>query len=230
MAHHTLVVGGFRDKVDAAVDLVRANGRTIVFTRTREGAVELAEALSERGVEAVDLHGDLSQRVRERNLHRFSSRLGPGRRRHRRRRARHPRRPRRPRGPLRPAVGRQVLPAPLGPYGARRPGRLRGHHLDPEVRAVGRPDAEDRRGRGPPPRPPHRPQADDGRGAGRSPAVRPRPASRRPRPAGPAATRGVRAPGATRAGGYRSGRHSRGYASRGAKSGGSYKPRGQRPA
>jgi superfamily II DNA/RNA helicase len=73
MAHHTLVVGGFRDKVDAAVDLVRANGRTIVFTRTREGAVELAEALSERGVEAVDLHGDLSQRVRERNLHRFSS-------------------------------------------------------------------------------------------------------------------------------------------------------------
>ncbi|MFN8192946.1 MAG: DEAD/DEAH box helicase [Nocardioidaceae bacterium] len=73
MTHHTLVVGGFRDKVDAAVDLVRANGRTIVFTRTRDGAVELAEALSSRGVEAVDLHGDLSQRVRERNLHRFSS-------------------------------------------------------------------------------------------------------------------------------------------------------------
>ena len=73
MTHHTLVVGGFRDKVDAAADLVRANGRTIIFTRTRDGAVELTQALGEKDLEAVDLHGDLSQRVRERNLHRFSS-------------------------------------------------------------------------------------------------------------------------------------------------------------
>lgn len=73
MTHHTLVVGGFRDKVEAVVGLVEANGRTIVFTRTRDGAVELAAALTEKGVEAVDLHGDLSQRVRERNLRRFSS-------------------------------------------------------------------------------------------------------------------------------------------------------------
>lgn len=73
MTHHTLVVGGFREKVDAAADLVEANGRTILFTRTRDGAVELAEALSERGVAAVDLHGDLSQRARERNLARFTS-------------------------------------------------------------------------------------------------------------------------------------------------------------
>lgn len=73
MTHHTIVVGGFREKVEAAVDLVRANGRTIVFTRTREGAIELAEALEDAGVGAVDLHGDLSQRVRERNLSRFSS-------------------------------------------------------------------------------------------------------------------------------------------------------------
>jgi superfamily II DNA/RNA helicase len=72
MTHHTLVVGGFRDKVEAAVSLVEANGRTIIFTRTRDGAVELAAALTEKGVEAVDLHGDLSQRVRERNLARFS--------------------------------------------------------------------------------------------------------------------------------------------------------------
>jgi superfamily II DNA/RNA helicase len=73
MTHHTLVVGGFRDKVDAAVKLVEANGRTIIFTRTRDGAVELAAALGEKGVEAVDLHADLSQRARERNLARFSS-------------------------------------------------------------------------------------------------------------------------------------------------------------
>ena len=73
MTHHTLVVAGFKQKVEAVRDLIAANGRTIVFTRTRGGAVELAEALSGYGVEAVDLHGDLSQRVRERNLHRFSS-------------------------------------------------------------------------------------------------------------------------------------------------------------
>ncbi|WP_052337101.1 DEAD/DEAH box helicase [Nocardioides alkalitolerans] len=73
MTHHTLVVGGFREKVAAVVDLVQANGRTIVFTRTRDGAVELAQALEGSGVPAVDLHGDLSQRVRERNLARFSS-------------------------------------------------------------------------------------------------------------------------------------------------------------
>lgn len=73
MTHHTLVVGGFREKVNAAVDLVNANGRTILFTRTKDGAVDLASALSDAGVDAVDLHGDLSQRVRERNLARFSS-------------------------------------------------------------------------------------------------------------------------------------------------------------
>ncbi len=73
MTHHTMVVGGFRDKVDAAVRLISANGSAVVFTRTREGAVELAEALTAAGVDAVDLHGNLSQRVRERNLHKFSS-------------------------------------------------------------------------------------------------------------------------------------------------------------
>src|SRR3954467_8305666 len=73
MTHHTLTVGGFREKVDTAVRLVEANGRTIIFTRTREGAVELAEALTGQGLDAVDLHGNLSQKVRERNLHRFSS-------------------------------------------------------------------------------------------------------------------------------------------------------------
>jgi superfamily II DNA/RNA helicase len=73
MAHHVLVVGGFRDKVEAAVALIEANPRSIVFTRTREGATELAEAFGTHGIEAVDLHGNLSQRVRERNLHKFSS-------------------------------------------------------------------------------------------------------------------------------------------------------------
>jgi superfamily II DNA/RNA helicase len=73
MDHHVLVVGGFRDKVAAATALIEANPRSIVFTRTREGATELAEAFGQAGLAAVDLHGNLSQRVRERNLHAFSS-------------------------------------------------------------------------------------------------------------------------------------------------------------
>ncbi|MGZ4459003.1 MAG: DEAD/DEAH box helicase [Nocardioidaceae bacterium] len=73
MAHHVMVVGGYRDKLLAATALVEANPRSIVFTRTRDGATELAESLTENGIEAVDLHGSLSQRVRERNLHKFST-------------------------------------------------------------------------------------------------------------------------------------------------------------
>src|SRR5262249_55421689 len=73
MTHHTLTVSGFRHNVDAVTRLVEANGRAIVFTRTRESATQPAEALTDAGVEAVDLQGSLSQRVRERNLHRFAS-------------------------------------------------------------------------------------------------------------------------------------------------------------
>jgi superfamily II DNA/RNA helicase len=73
MTHHTLTVSGFRDKVEALRGLVEANGRTIVFTRTRESATSVAEALTSAGVTAVDLQGSLSQRVRERNLARFAS-------------------------------------------------------------------------------------------------------------------------------------------------------------
>ncbi len=72
MTHHTLVVGGFKEKIEATAKLVRANGKSIVFTRTREAAMDLAESLNDAGISAVDLHGDLSQRVRERNLHKFS--------------------------------------------------------------------------------------------------------------------------------------------------------------
>jgi superfamily II DNA/RNA helicase len=73
MTHHALTVGGFRDKIAALTSLVRANGRTIVFTRTRESATQLAESLGEAGLVAVDLQGSLSQRVRERNLGRFAA-------------------------------------------------------------------------------------------------------------------------------------------------------------
>jgi superfamily II DNA/RNA helicase len=73
MEHHLLLVGGFHDKVGAAVALVEANPRSIVFTRTREGATDLRDAFAAAGLQAVDLHGNLSQRVRERNLEKFST-------------------------------------------------------------------------------------------------------------------------------------------------------------
>jgi superfamily II DNA/RNA helicase len=73
MEHHVMVVGGYRDKAHAATRLVEANDRSIVFTKTRDGATELAAAMTEAGIAAVDLHGNLSQRVRERNLRQFSS-------------------------------------------------------------------------------------------------------------------------------------------------------------
>ena len=70
MDHHVLVVG-HQAKLEVTTELVRANPRSIVFTRTKDGAARLAEELEGAGVPAVDLHGDLSQRVRERNLRRF---------------------------------------------------------------------------------------------------------------------------------------------------------------
>ncbi len=72
MEHHVLVVSGFGDKTAAVTTLVQANPRSIVFTRTREGATDLRSALAAAGITAVDLHGNLTQRVRERNLERFS--------------------------------------------------------------------------------------------------------------------------------------------------------------
>ncbi len=72
MDHHVLVVG-HPAKLEVTTELVRANPRSIVFTRTKEGATRLAGELENAGVPAVDLHGDLSQRVRERNLRRFRS-------------------------------------------------------------------------------------------------------------------------------------------------------------
>jgi superfamily II DNA/RNA helicase len=72
MDHHVLVVAPHH-KLDVTTELIRANPRSIVFTRTKGAATRLAEDLEDAGVPAVDLHGDLSQRVRERNLQRFRS-------------------------------------------------------------------------------------------------------------------------------------------------------------
>lgn len=72
MSHH--VLGLDKDlRVPVLVDLTSAPGRTIVFTRTKHGAKALARQLNSRGVPAVDLHGNLGQNARTRNMEAFSS-------------------------------------------------------------------------------------------------------------------------------------------------------------
>jgi superfamily II DNA/RNA helicase len=55
------------------VDLTSAPGRTVVFTRTKHGAKALARQLNRSGVPTVELHGNLGQGARNRNLDAFHS-------------------------------------------------------------------------------------------------------------------------------------------------------------
>jgi superfamily II DNA/RNA helicase len=72
MEHHVFEVDK-ETRFDVLRDLAAAPGRTIMFTRTKYGAKNLARKLSARGVDAVDLHGNLSQNARTRNLEAFGS-------------------------------------------------------------------------------------------------------------------------------------------------------------
>ncbi|WP_167143514.1 DEAD/DEAH box helicase [Canibacter zhoujuaniae] len=70
--HHVLVVLR-EDKNDVLTEIIEQGGdRTIVFTRTRAYAETLRELFEDSGISAVDLHGNLSQSRRERNLKRFT--------------------------------------------------------------------------------------------------------------------------------------------------------------
>ncbi len=70
MTHHVLEVAG-SDRFEVLLDLAAAPGRTIMFTRTKHGAKGLAKKLRAQGVDAVELHGNLSQGARTRNLEAF---------------------------------------------------------------------------------------------------------------------------------------------------------------
>ena len=72
MEHHAFVVDQ-RHKADIVRRLVSGRGRTLAFTRTKHGAKALARKLTAAGVPAVDLHGNLSQGARQRNLDAFGS-------------------------------------------------------------------------------------------------------------------------------------------------------------
>lgn len=70
MSHHVLHVER-EHRLPILVDLVSAPGRTVVFTRTKRGAKTLARQLNSKGVPAVELHGNLAQNARTRNLEAF---------------------------------------------------------------------------------------------------------------------------------------------------------------
>jgi superfamily II DNA/RNA helicase len=72
MSHHVFQVR-HDDRVQVLVDLTAAPGRTVVFTRTKHRAKTLTRQLVAAGVPAVELHGNLAQTVRSRNLLAFSS-------------------------------------------------------------------------------------------------------------------------------------------------------------
>lgn len=73
MTHRVLVVDSTENKTVLVRDLASGTGRRILFTRTKHQAKKLAKQLTAAGIPAVDLHGNLSQNARERNLGAFST-------------------------------------------------------------------------------------------------------------------------------------------------------------
>jgi superfamily II DNA/RNA helicase len=73
MTHHVFHVSGVQAKKELVHRLASGSGRRIMFMRTKHQARKLAKQLTESGVPAVDLHGNLSQPARDRNLAAFSA-------------------------------------------------------------------------------------------------------------------------------------------------------------
>ncbi|WP_307815989.1 DEAD/DEAH box helicase, partial [Myceligenerans indicum] len=73
MTHHILAVADRDAKKEVVHQLARGTGRRVLFTRTKHQAKKLARQLTTAGVPAVDLHGNLGQGARERNLAAFTS-------------------------------------------------------------------------------------------------------------------------------------------------------------
>ncbi|MFU8945945.1 DEAD/DEAH box helicase [Mycetocola zhadangensis] len=72
MTHHVFEVSGPDAKKDLIETLASGTGRRILFMRTKHHAKKLAKQLTDSGIPAVDLHGNLSQPQRDRNLAAFS--------------------------------------------------------------------------------------------------------------------------------------------------------------
>jgi len=73
MTHHVFHVAGGEAKKELVHRLASGTGRRVLFMRTKHQARKLAKQLTESGVPSVDLHGNLSQPARDRNLAAFST-------------------------------------------------------------------------------------------------------------------------------------------------------------
>lgn len=73
MTHHVFHLDGAEAKREMINALASGKGRRILFMRTKHHAKKLAKQLSQDGIPAVDLHGNLSQGARERNLAAFGA-------------------------------------------------------------------------------------------------------------------------------------------------------------
>ena len=71
MEHHVFAVS-HTDKADVVRQLASGQDRALLFMRTKHTAKKLAKQLSMAGIPAVELHGNLSQGARERNLSAFT--------------------------------------------------------------------------------------------------------------------------------------------------------------
>ena len=72
MTHHVFEASDAEGKKRLVYALASGTERRILFMRTKHHAKKLAKALTQAGIPAVDLHGNLSQAARDRNLEAFS--------------------------------------------------------------------------------------------------------------------------------------------------------------
>ena len=72
MHHHIFHVRADA-RLPVLVDLTSAPGRTMIFTRTKHGAKKLSKQLNASGIPTVELHGNLSQNARTRNMDAFQA-------------------------------------------------------------------------------------------------------------------------------------------------------------
>ena len=72
MEHHIFQVH-HADKAQVVRELASGRDRSLLFTRTKHGARKLAHQLNAAGVPAAELHGNLAQNARARNLADFST-------------------------------------------------------------------------------------------------------------------------------------------------------------
>ena len=71
MSHHVFAVTA-ADKQAVVHELASGQDRSLLFMRTKHTAKKLAKQLTAAGIPAVELHGNLSQGARERNLSAFT--------------------------------------------------------------------------------------------------------------------------------------------------------------